>query len=91
MKKIFIAGFFLLMTGSAFAAESGGAFVLEPLRYGDQYTDPCPQAPGAPVPANGYCGEGMQCPGGYEPQVKYCFGGGLHECGITCKTIYNGH
>jgi len=84
----------ILFASSAFASTET-AYVMVPMSpgWGNEYTDPCPQAPGAPVPANGYCREGQTCPWGYEPVTKYCFNGGFHNCGITCRNddMYRGH
>jgi hypothetical protein len=90
MKNLFVAALFTFMAGGAFAA-ANDSFVMQPLRYGDRYAEPCPTAPDVPVPANGACGEGMVCPGGYEAAPKYCFDGGLHQCGFTCESIYKGN
>jgi hypothetical protein len=91
MKK-FAASLLLMMTASsAFAVTEYVAVPLSAANHG-QYADPCPTAPDVPVPANGLCSEGMVCPGGYEAQPKMCWdGGGFSQCGVVCKTIYNGH
>ena len=94
MKKIAASMLMLMLASSAFAAEK--VFVAEPLRtssYGGEYTEPCNTNPGTPVPANGYCSEGMICPVGYDPVAKMCWDNGwFRKCGITCKNnnIYKG-
>lgn len=86
MKKILASTLLVLFATSAFAAET--AYVLQPLAFGQnsEYVEPCHQD--APVPANGLCGDGRECPFGYEPARKYCWDGGLKDCGMTCKNTH---
>lgn len=82
MKKLFLSLLVVACAGSAFATET--AYVLQPLINGRGNVEPCPSAPESPVPANGYCYPGRECPYGYESIAKYCFRGGFHRCGIAC-------
>lgn len=90
MKKLLLSALMLAFAGTAVAAEQ--AFVLVPYGPGPvKYVEPC--NPDQPTPANGLCGDGRECPVGYEAITKYCFGGGLHKCGIACQPdgTYRGH
>ena len=93
MKKFFLTALMLTFASSVFAAET--EYVLTPYSYGPGnglYAEPCPQNPSGPTPANGWCAAGQVCPIGYDPVAKYCFGGGLHRCGIACQSngMYRG-
>jgi hypothetical protein len=94
MKKIAASMLVLMFATSAFAANN--VFVAEALHtsaYGGEYTEPCNTTPDTPVPANGYCSEGMTCPVGYDPVAKMCWDGHwFSQCGTTCKNnnIYKG-
>jgi hypothetical protein len=83
MKKVILVGLMMMFAGGAIASET--AFVLQPIIHSAQFVDPCPDSPDAPTPANGFCAEGSICPVGYDPVAKYCWGGGLHRCGTTCR------
>lgn len=87
MKSVIASLLMLMFASGAVAAEQ--AYVLTPITvssYGDQFVEPCPQTPDIPVPANGYCFEGRECPGGYDATPKMCWdGGSLHKCGVVCE------
>ena len=86
MKKILVSTLLALFATSALAAET--AYVLQPLSFDphSEYTEPCQNE--APVPANGLCGDGRECPFGFEPVRKYCWDGGFKDCGMICKNSH---
>jgi hypothetical protein len=93
MKKWVLSFMMVLFATSAFAVEL--QYVMVPYRVGagDEYVEPCAAPNPGPVPANGYCEGGRECPIGYEPAVKTCWRDGwFRECGMVCKNshMYDG-
>lgn len=85
MKTLILSTLMMIYASGAFAA--GNDYMQMNYGYYTQrpYVEPCEKS--GPVPANGgTCTEGSICPTGYEPKARYCWNGGLEECGIICRS-----
>lgn len=81
MKKIVLTAAVMMFAGSAFATTTFN--VTQVLRINNgPIVEPCPTSPDAPVPANGYCYDGRECPVGYDRIGNY---DGSGSVGFVCQ------
>jgi hypothetical protein len=84
MKKLIVSFLMLTFSVGALAETAYVTHLVNIGTYGAEYVAPCPQTP-APVPANGYCYEGRECPAGYDAVPTTCWGSDCGDRGFVCK------